>query len=462
MRDKFWFMISIVIPLYNKEKAIVRTLDSVLAQTYKDYELIIVNDGSTDHSKQVVEDYIKSQIAGTVTNYKSQIRLINKPNGGVCSARNRGIKEAKGEYIAFLDADDLWDKDYLMEQVRMIADFPKAAMWGINFAEVTNGNQLVRRLATGLPDNYRGYVKDYFGLKGRISDLFHSSAVVIRKKVFDEVGVFDERIKIAEDVDMWWRIVAGIVIIALVCFLIFRPKKVITVGNHKKEYKTYDFTGMKAYPMIKVEGGTFVMGSSESDEDDCPPHNVTVSDFYIGQFEVSQKLWESIMGNNPSVHKRDSLPVENVSYKDVQLFIKKLNSKTGKQFSLPTEAQWEYAARGGKNSLGTKFSGMKYPNNIWFDKDRPFKIMFPPSVNELGIYQMSGNVAEWCLDYYSSDFYTLYKIYNNPLNNQKEKYYVVRGGSYYDDDPEYVTVYYRYGENVAKPYIGFRMVLNKN
>lgn len=262
-----------------------------------------------------------------------------------------------------------------------------------------------------------------------------------------------------------WRtilIIAGIVIIALVCFLIFRPKKVITVGNHKKEYKTYDFTGMKAYPMIKVEGGTFVMGSSESDEDDCPPHNVTVSDFYIGQFEVSQKLWESIMGNNPSTHKRDSLPVENVSYKDVQLFIKKLNSKTGKQFSLPTEAQWEYAARGGKNSLGTKFSGMKYPNNIWFDKDRPFKIMFPPSVNELGIYQMSGNVAEWCLDYYSSDFYTLYKIYNNPLNNQKEKYYVVRGGSYYDDDPEYVTVYYRYGENVAKPYIGFRMVLNKN
>lgn len=200
--------LSIVIPLYNKEQSIVRTLDSVLAQTNTDYEVIVVNDGSTDNSKQVVEDYIKSQIAGTATNYKSQIRLINKPNGGVCSARNRGIQEAQGEYIAFLDADDLWDKDYLMEQVRMIADFPKAAMWGINFAEVTNGNQLVRRLATGLPDNFRGYVKDYFGLKGRISDLFHSSAVVIRKKVFDEVGVFDERIKIAEDVDMWWRIVA--------------------------------------------------------------------------------------------------------------------------------------------------------------------------------------------------------------------------------------------------------------
>lgn len=203
-------MISIVIPLYNKEKAIVGTLNSVLAQTNTDYEVIIVNDGSTDNSKQVVEDYIKSQIAGTATNYKSPIRLINKPNGGVSSARNRGIKEAKGEYIAFLDADDLWDKDYLMEQVRMMTDFPKAAMWGINFAEVTNGNQLVRRLATGLPDDYRGYVEDYFGLtkKGRISDLFCSSSVVVRKEVFDKVGYFDERIKYAEDTDMWWRIIA--------------------------------------------------------------------------------------------------------------------------------------------------------------------------------------------------------------------------------------------------------------
>lgn len=200
---------SIIIPLYNKETAIIGTLNSVLAQTYTDYEVIIVNDGSTDNSKQVVEDYIKSQIAGTATNYKSQIRLINKPNGGVCSARNRGIKEAKGEYIAFLDADDLWDKDYLMEQVRMIADFPDAAMWGINFAELYNG-KLVRELPTGLPKNYRGYVEDYFGLtkKGRISDLFCSSSVVIRKEVFEKVGYFDERMKHSEDNDMWWRIIA--------------------------------------------------------------------------------------------------------------------------------------------------------------------------------------------------------------------------------------------------------------
>ncbi len=261
-------------------------------------------------------------------------------------------------------------------------------------------------------------------------------------------------------------IVAGGVIIALLCFLVFRPKKIVKADNSYKDYKTYDFTGMNAYPMIKVSGGTFVMGSSEAGDDDCPPHNVTVSDFYIGQFEVSQELWVSIMGSNPSAYqpkeRRDSLPVENVSYEDIQLFIKQLNNKTGKSFSLPTEAQWEYAARGGRNSSGNKFSGMKYPNNIWFDKEHPFKIMFSPSVNELGIYQMSGNVAEWCLDYYSPEFYKLSQDSCDPINSKKEKYHVIRGGSFNDDNPEYVTVYYREGDNIARPYVGFRMVLNRN
>lgn len=267
-----------------------------------------------------------------------------------------------------------------------------------------------------------------------------------------------------------WRtilIIAGCVIIALVCFLLFGPKEKApdTEDKINKDYQTYDFTGTNAYPMIYVEGGTFDMGTSESDEDDCPQHKVTVSDFYIGQFEVSQELWESIMGDNPSAYqpegRRDSLPVENVSFEDVQEFIKRFNDKTGEHFSLPTEAQWEYAARGGKKSSGTKFSGMKYPNNIWFDKDFPFKIKFPPSVNELGIYQMSGNIAEWCLDYYSPDFYSLSDNSSDPLNSQKETDRVVRGGSYDDELPKYVTVYYRYGENEAKSYIGFRMVLNK-
>lgn len=200
--------ISVVVPLYNKEMSIEAALQSVLAQTYTDYELIVVDDGSTDNSLNVVREYTSSlpPFQGRA-GVRPLIRVIHKENGGVSSARNRGIEESKGEYIAFLDADDLWDKEYLAEQVKLIYDFPDAVMFGINFAETNNG-QLVRKLATGLPEGYRGYVDNYFQIDGRHSDLFCSSSVVIRKDVFDKVGLFDERIKYAEDTDMWWRIIA--------------------------------------------------------------------------------------------------------------------------------------------------------------------------------------------------------------------------------------------------------------
>ena len=190
-------MISVVIPLYNKEKSIYTTLQSVSEQTYTDIEIIVVDDGSTDNSAAVASSYPDKRI-----------RVINKENGGVCSARNRGIQEARSEYVALLDADDQWDKRYLEEQVRMISDFPEAKMWGINYAELYNG-KLVRKLATGLPDGYRGYVENYFQMPNRVSDLFCSSSVVIRKDVFEEVGLFDERMKYAEDIDMWYRIIVS-------------------------------------------------------------------------------------------------------------------------------------------------------------------------------------------------------------------------------------------------------------
>ncbi len=258
--------------------------------------------------------------------------------------------------------------------------------------------------------------------------------------------------------------VAGCIIVVLIGYLIFRPKKVVEVEKGKIAYKTYDFTGMNAYPMIKVEGGTFIMGTNDTDEDDCTPHNVTLSDFYIGQFEVSQGLWEKIMGSNPSEYQptegRDSLPVENVSFDEVQLFINRLNTKTGKKFSLPTEAQWEYAARGGIESKGTAYAGSKYPNNIWYDKDGPFKIKFPPSVNELGIYQMSGNVAEWCLDYYDKEYYKKSNNSIDPVNNTKSKYHIIRGGSFESGTPDKITVFYRDADNMPRSCTGFRIVIN--
>lgn len=193
--------ITVVIPLYNKEKSISKTLESVFAQSFADYEVVIVDDGSTDGSASVVSRMLAEK------RVDERFLLIQKPNGGVCSARNRGISEAKYDYVAFLDADDAWEKEYLAEQVRMINDFPDAAMWGTNFAETRNGVR-VHDYVTGLPHGFRGYLEKYFDLLGRQSDLYHSSAVVIRKSVFDRVGVFDERLRYSEDNDMWFRIIA--------------------------------------------------------------------------------------------------------------------------------------------------------------------------------------------------------------------------------------------------------------
>ena len=143
---------SIVIPLYNKEKAIVATLQSVLAQTYTDYEIIVVDDGSKDNSLKVAKSV-----------NDSRINVIHKENGGVSSARNRGIREAKGDYIALLDGDDLWKPTFLEEQVKLIHDFPKAAMWGVNTAFIKKGKS--RKWEQGMGEGYRGYVENYFGTK---------------------------------------------------------------------------------------------------------------------------------------------------------------------------------------------------------------------------------------------------------------------------------------------------------
>jgi len=247
-------------------------------------------------------------------------------------------------------------------------------------------------------------------------------------------------------------------------FLWGRNGSELVEENKPQEIKTYSFISIYDYPMVKVDGGTFIMGSNQTDEDDCLPHTVTLSDFYIGQFEVSQGFWTKIMNDNPSEYQDvddiNNFPVENVSFEEVQVFINRLNNKTGKSFSLPTEAQWEFAARGGTQSKGTNFAGSQYPNNIWFDKNNPVMLKFPPSVNELGIYQMSGNVAEWCLDYYNRMFYSQSNKSKNPLNTKANNSRVVRGGSFDDTDPEYVTVYYRNSGNDATGYIGFRLVVN--
>lgn len=198
--NKIFF--SIVIPLYNKQNSIANTLKSVLSQNYSNYEIVVVDDGSTDNSAAIAIAILREYNECT-TKHKLEFRVICKPNGGVCSARNRGINEAKYDYIALLDGDDLWEPTFLAEQWKLVRDFPKAAMWGVNTAFINN-NQ-THKWEQGMDDGYRGYVENYFGTKH--NDLYCSSSVVIRKEVFDKIGLFDERIASSEDLDMWYRII---------------------------------------------------------------------------------------------------------------------------------------------------------------------------------------------------------------------------------------------------------------
>ena len=187
--------------------------------------------------------------------------------------------------------------------------------------------------------------------------------------------------------------------------------------------------------MVRVEAGTFTMGSTLKKnykyDHGKPPHSVTLTnDYYIGKYEVTQALWKAVMGNNPSSFKGDNLPVEEVSWDDCQEFISKLNSITDKKFRLPTEAEWEYAARGGNKSRGYKYSGSNDPSKVaWYWKrnsDGTTHAVGTKKPNELGIYDMSGNVYEWCQDIYGS--YSS-SSQTNPTGATSGSYRVIRGGS---------------------------------
>ena len=186
-----------------------------------------------------------------------------------------------------------------------------------------------------------------------------------------------------------------------------------------------------SFDMIMVEGGTFTMGATSEQgndafDDENPAHKVTLSDYYIGETEVTQALWQAVMGSNPSSIKGNSNPVEFVFWNDCQKFIRKLNSLTGRTFRLPTEAEWEFAARGGNESKGYKYSGSNSIDNVvWYDGNS--SAVKTKSPNELGIYDMSGNVYEWCQDWYGSYSSNAQTNPKGPSNGSDR---VLRGGSW--------------------------------
>ena len=203
----------------------------------------------------------------------------------------------------------------------------------------------------------------------------------------------------------------------------------LTFGN-----QTFTVNGV-SFTMIAVEGGTFPMGAtseqgSDADSDEKPVHSVTLSDYYIGETEVTQELWTAVMENNPSCYSGNpKRPVERVAWNDCQEFVKKLNQLTGKNFRLPTEAEWEYAARGGKKSKGYKYSGSNTIDDVaWYTSNSSSTHdVKTKQANELGIYDMSGNVYEWCQDRYGS--YSS-SSQTNPTGPSSGSYRVNRGGSW--------------------------------
>jgi formylglycine-generating enzyme required for sulfatase activity len=215
-----------------------------------------------------------------------------------------------------------------------------------------------------------------------------------------------------------------------------------------------DYGGEKdlfAIDMVFVESGTFMMGCTAEQGDDGEDivkkvRSVTVGDFYLGKYEVTQGLWKSVMGKNPSYFKGgDSLPVEHVSYSDAMAFIQKLNEKTGRKYRLPTESEWEFAARGGNSGKGYRYSGSNNIDDVaWYDKNSGEKThpVGTKQPNELGIYDMSGNVWEWTSD-----------------TNNGASSLTLRGGTY-ERDTGFCRVSRRV---VAGPYynasvLGFRLV----
>ena len=217
--------------------------------------------------------------------------------------------------------------------------------------------------------------------------------------------------------------------------------------------------------MVYVQGGAFTMGGTPEQGGDCwddekPAHPVTLSDFHIGKYEVTQAQWRAVMGNNPSRFKGDNLPVENVSWNDAQEFIRKLNTQTGKNYRLPTEAEWEYACRGGARSAHYKYSGSDTIGDVaWYDKNSGGKThpVGTKSPNELGIYDMSGNVWEWCSDWWGN--YNG-KIQTNPQGPSSGSKCVVRGGNW-SGNASYCRVAYRgYDSPDSRDkFLGFRVVL---
>lgn len=187
-------MFSVIIPLYNKAPYVAKAIESVLGQTYRDFEVIVIDDGSTDQSLEVAKTFENKSIT-----------IISQPNSGVSTARNNGVKIAKHPYICFLDADDWWHPTFLEEMKRVITDFPDAGIYGSGYYIVKNGQERIAPI--GVPQGFEQGIIDYCEVYAKTLCMpLTSISVVIPKHIFDEEKGFKSQLKLGEDFDLWIRI----------------------------------------------------------------------------------------------------------------------------------------------------------------------------------------------------------------------------------------------------------------
>ena len=226
--------------------------------------------------------------------------------------------------------------------------------------------------------------------------------------------------------------------------------------------------GNSYFDMSFVKGGTFMMGSDapDAEADEQPVHEVTLSDYYIGQTEVTQHLWKKVMGddNNPSATKGNNLPVTNITWDEAQVFVQKLSELTGMRFRLPTEAEWEYAARGGQMSQGYTYAGSNNADSVAWHIWNTTKLQAVGQLlpNELGIFDMTGNVWEYCSDYYAP-YEASAQVNPQGPQNSHSGIHVTRGGGWrqnpgYDTSLDYCRVTSR-TELSKSDIVGLRIVL---
>lgn len=247
------------------------------------------------------------------------------------------------------------------------------------------------------------------------------------------------------------------------------------VGQIKVKDRSADMLRMEtaseiALHMVKVEGGNYTMGCPDPTGTSCyywekPAHNVSITTFYMAKYPVTQKEWRILVGNRPWFSKNcDECPVENVSWYDAQIFINTLNQLSGKNYRLPTEAEWEYAAAGGNRNEGYKYAGNDHIDAVaWYsgNSDKQIHVVGQKQPNQLGLFDMSGNVWQWCSDWFSDTYYN-YSETDNPEGPKRDAYRVCRGGSWWSEARDCrISNRDRYPADARDDDVGFRIAITE-